>query len=96
VGPASTVRPCKSSLTAGYIVNNACRVEDQSTSWARFKPAPPGTPFKYQFVPNQTYALYPQLAQATPFFLGVAEVDAIVGIKDSKNNPLFKPPRNDY
>jgi hypothetical protein len=54
------------------------------------------TPFKYQFVPNQTYALYPQLAQATPFILTVAELDSIANNKDQKNGPVFKAPQNDY
>jgi hypothetical protein len=31
----------------------AHRVGDESTRWAQFKPAAPGTAFAYQFTPNQ-------------------------------------------
>ena len=38
--------------------------------WAKFIPSPPGGPTgKYQFTPNQTYALYPQLATSRPFLV---------------------------
>lgn len=46
-----------------------CRIGDESTRFSGFKPAAPGTKFAYQFVTNQTYGLYPQLANVTPFFL---------------------------
>eukprot|EP00775_Hariotina_reticulata_P009825 gene9825-9983_t len=70
--------------------------DDKGAAWARWEPAPAGTPFRYQLVPNQTYALYPQLAQATPFILTVAEVDGIANNKDKKNGPVLKPPQDDY
>lgn len=44
------------------------RVNDSTQQWAAFKPAPADGPAgAYQFTPNQTYALYPQLANATTF-----------------------------
>ncbi|CAM6048346.1 unnamed protein product [Sphagnum compactum] len=46
------------------------RTYDGSQTWADFHPAPPGGPVgEYQFTPNQTYALYPQLAQTTPIVI---------------------------
>eukprot|EP00884_Botryococcus_braunii_P023567 jgi/Botrbrau1/9895/Bobra.0080s0024.2 len=44
------------------------RVDDNSQRWFPFTPAPPnGPPGAWQFTPNQTYALYPQLANTTTF-----------------------------
>lgn len=44
----------------------------------------------------QTYALYPQLANASPFFLTSEESDSIAYNKDAKKGPVFQTPRNDY
>lgn len=46
------------------------RVLDGSQRWAKFQPAPPGGPTgAYQFVPNQTFVLYPQLGSTDPFVI---------------------------
>ena len=43
-------------------------MNDSLQQWAAFKPAPADGPAgAYQFTPNQTFALYPQLANATTF-----------------------------
>lgn len=50
------------------------RTNDGSQRWAKFKPAPPNGPHgKYQFTPNQTFALYPQLAATRPEVIRAAE-----------------------
>lgn len=70
------------------------RAGDESTAFAGFKPAPNGTGNgAYEFVPGQKYALYPQLARATPFVLSKAEADAIAFNKDPKKGPVFQPPK---
>ena len=47
------------------------RVDDGSQEWVNFVPSPPGSaPGVYQFTPNQTYVLYPQLSTTTPFVIG--------------------------
>ncbi|KAG0601885.1 hypothetical protein M758_11G145400 [Ceratodon purpureus] len=46
------------------------RAYDGSQEWVKFTPSPPGGPTgKYQFVANQTFVLYPQLATTRPFLL---------------------------
>jgi hypothetical protein len=46
------------------------RACDGSQEWIKFTPAPPGGPTgKYQFVANQTFVLYPQLARTRPFLI---------------------------
>ena len=50
------------------------RVNDSTQQWAAFTPAPAnGPPGAYQLTPNQTFVLYPQLANATTFATPVAE-----------------------
>ena len=73
-----------------------CRTADESTRWVRFKPFAEGTQWRYQFVPDQKYGLYPQLANAKPFVAAPATIKAITGNKDSKKGPVFQPQRNDY
>lgn len=75
-----------------------CRAADKSTSFANFKPALEGTKFAYQFVTqsDQKYGLYPQLADATPFVVGDAYIDAVVYNNNTANGPVFQPPKNDY
>lgn len=72
-------------------VSAALRAGDESTAFANFKPAPNGTVGAYQFAPGQKYALYPQLADATPFVLSKADADAIAFNKDPSKGPVFKP-----
>lgn len=46
------------------------RVDDGSQEWVNFVPSPPGSaPGVYQFTPNQTYVLYPQLSTTKPFVI---------------------------
>ncbi|GAQ78974.1 hypothetical protein KFL_000220060 [Klebsormidium nitens] len=48
----------------------AARVNDGSADWYDFTPSPAnGTIGKYQFTPNQTNALYPQLQNTRPFLV---------------------------
>ncbi|BBN01653.1 hypothetical protein MPTK1_2g09150 [Marchantia polymorpha subsp. ruderalis] len=50
------------------------RTNDGSQKWAKFQPAPLDGPVgKYQFTPNQTFALYPQLATTRPEVIKAAE-----------------------
>jgi hypothetical protein len=45
--------------------------DDGAKAWPAFKPAPADGPDgAYQFAPGQTFAVYPQLANATLFALG--------------------------
>ena len=54
-----------------------CRLDDGFDKWAPFTPAPANGPVgAYQFTPNQTYALYPQLANVTTILLPVNQVSA--------------------
>ena len=57
----------------------ACRVADSSNIWGNFIPAPPGSTGKYQFTPGQTFALLPQLAETTPFFLSMSQAQKLSG-----------------
>lgn len=59
----------------------SCRSHDGSQKWANFHPSPPGSPAgQYQFTPNQTYSLYPQLANTKPFVIKSAkEFDTLGG-----------------
>ncbi len=50
------------------------RVNDSTQQWAAFTSAPAnGPPGAYQLTPNQTFVLYPQLANATTFATPVAD-----------------------
>lgn len=64
--------------------------------WPDFKPAPEGTPFAYQFVPNQTFAIYAQAKDATPWLLTYEEADQIAYNKDPNKGPVFEPSHDDY
>ncbi|GAB4815934.1 hypothetical protein N2152v2_002980 [Parachlorella kessleri] len=55
-GRDAGIRAVKDRLTDGFDV------------WAEFTPAPAGSVGEYQFTPNQTYALVPQLAKARTYF----------------------------
>ncbi|CAL8470656.1 g10198 [Coccomyxa elongata] len=53
---------------AGAVVKS--RQNDGSALWARYTPSPANGPIgKYQYVPNQTYAQYPQLGLNTTTFV---------------------------
>lgn len=60
---------------------NIFRAYDGSQEWVKFTPSPPGGPTgKYQFVANQTFVLYPQLATTRPFLVkSVKEFDKYGG-----------------
>ncbi|WIA08243.1 hypothetical protein OEZ85_007688 [Tetradesmus obliquus] len=72
------------------------RAADESTSLSDFKPAAPGTKFSYQFVPEQKFALYPQLADTTPLIVPQQQVDAVAYNKDASAGPVFQPAKDDY
>ncbi|KAF8062070.1 hypothetical protein HT031_004330 [Scenedesmus sp. PABB004] len=72
------------------------RTADESTRYSGFTPAAAGTPYEYQFVEGQKYALYPQLADATPFVLDESVIDAVVSNKNASTGPVFKPAKDDY
>ncbi|KAG6554802.1 hypothetical protein Mapa_003822 [Marchantia paleacea] len=57
------------------------RTNDGSQRWAKFQPAPLDGPVgKYQFTPNQTFALYPQLATTRPEVIrGAKDFDTLGG-----------------
>jgi hypothetical protein len=61
----------------------------QSTEFAFPKAAKP-----YQWVPTpgQTFALYPQLADAEPLGVGSSRLAEIAFNKDAKAGPVFQPP----
>ncbi|CAK9864421.1 unnamed protein product [Sphagnum jensenii] len=66
------------------------RTYDGSQSWADFHPAPVGAPTgEYQFTPNQTYVLYPQLAYTKGFVINSSKDFDIFG------GP-FKIPSKEY
>lgn len=66
------------------------RSYDGSQEWSKFHPSPPGGPTgKYQFTPNQTSVLYPQLARTRPFVVkSVTSFD--------KNGGPYKIPSASY
>lgn len=64
------MKPTKTNLNGDMKINVLCRASDGSQKWVKFNPSPAGGPTgKYQFTPNQTYALYPQLATTRPFVI---------------------------
>lgn len=66
------------------------RTYDGSQSWGDFHPAPVGAPTgEYQFTPNQTYVLYPQLAYTKGFVINSSKDFDIFG------GP-FKIPSKEY
>lgn len=68
------------------------RIGDGSTRWSRFKPAPPGTRWRYQFTPNQTMALYPQMATTRPFILPAATLKSAATNTQPARGPVMKLP----
>ncbi len=68
-----------------------CRLTDGFVEWAAFVPSPANGPVgKYQFTPNQTYALYPQLAKAKSILLPVNQVGAQACMRSWKRSlPLL-------
>lgn len=72
------------------------RTADESTRWAMFKPAEPGTMYAYQNAPNQMMSVFPSLGRATPLKLTTQETEDIAFNKDSSKGPVFKPARDDY
>jgi hypothetical protein len=48
--------------------------------------------YAYQKVPNQTYALYPQLASAAPLLSTQERLSAIAANRDKAKGPVFAPP----
>jgi hypothetical protein len=73
-----------------------CSAGGEFFRWPNFKPAPEGTPFEYQFVPNQTFAIYAQAKHTTPWLLTYEEADQIAYNKDPKKGPVFEPSHEDY
>ena len=64
------MKPTITNLNDDIKINDLCRASDGSQKWVKFIPSPAGGPTgKYQFTPNQTYALYPQLATTRPFVI---------------------------
>jgi hypothetical protein len=73
-----------------------CSSGGEFSRWPDFKPAPEGTPYAYQFVPNQTFAIYGQAKQTTPWLLTYEEADLIAYNKDPAKGHVFEPSRDDY
>lgn len=66
-----------SHLTTRTLQVLANRVDDGYADWSNFQPAPANTTAsigRYQFVPGQTTALYPQLANVDPLVLSQYDV----------------------
>lgn len=64
---AATAQAAGRALAVALIGNS---LTDGFSNYVPFTPAPPGgPPGAYQFTPNQTYALYPQLATTRPFVI---------------------------
>ena len=63
------VRAQASCSTLSNTLVALCRTNDGSQQWAQFRFAPINTVGAYQPTPNQTAALYPQLAGTTPWIL---------------------------
>jgi hypothetical protein len=74
-------------------VSPYCRIGDPATTWKDYAPNPAGTRYGYQFLPNQTFSLAPQLADSRPYVWPADKLKAFSSNKDPKNGPVFEPPR---
>jgi hypothetical protein len=74
-------------------VSPYCRIGDPATTWKDYAPNPAGTRYGYQFLPNQTFSLAPQLADSQPYVWPADKLKAFSSNKDPKNGPVFEPPR---
>ncbi|GAB4813265.1 hypothetical protein N2152v2_000311 [Parachlorella kessleri] len=69
LSPQEKAAASQAGRAAGLAVV-ADRLDDGFDKWVSFTPAPANGPVgAYQFTPNQTYALYPQLANVTTILL---------------------------
>ena len=88
--PTKAQRSAVASLAAGLVRDYYNAIGGvQSTEFSFPKAA---KPFEWVPTPGQTYALYPQLADAEPLAVSSGRLAEIAFNKDAKAGPVFQPP----